>query len=156
MSAPPSVRSSPWSPARTCGRLLGAALLVVDGLALAFASMPPVALDATRHALAVGFIALLICGIAPRMVPGFSGGHIASPLLVSATLWLGNTAALLRVGSIVFAPLLAHAGTAGQTARLVAFGLSGPVGLALAICLAWNLWPALRLRMPLRIPLLSR
>jgi uncharacterized protein involved in response to NO len=126
--------------------LVGALLLVVDGLTLLVGAQPPIAPDATRHAFAVGFIALLICGIAPRMVPGFSGGRITSANLVTATLWLGNTAAILRVGSLILAPLLLAAGRAGQEISLVAFGLSGPVGLALAICLAWNLWPALRLR----------
>ena len=79
------------------------------------------------------------------MLPGFSGGRIRSPQLVSATLWLGNAAAILRVGALILAPLLALAGSAGTTVGVLAFGLSGPVGLALAICLAWNLWPVLRL-----------
>lgn len=131
--------------------LLGGALLVVDGAALLFGAEPPLAIDAARHALAVGFIALLICGIAPRMVPGFSGGQIASPRLVAATLWLGNAAALLRVGSVLFGPALASAGSWGAVISNLAFGISGPVGLALAACLAWNLWPALRLP-PLRLP----
>jgi hypothetical protein len=88
----------------------------------------------------VGFISLLICGIAPRMLPGFSGGSIHSAKLVSATLWLGNLAALLRVSSVLLAPWLRF-GTLdiGQ----VAFGCSGLCGLALAICLALNIWPAL-------------
>jgi hypothetical protein len=80
------------------------------------------------------------------MIPGFSGGRIASPRLVAATFWLGNTAALLRVGSVIGAPLLAATGSVGQTLAAIAFGLSGPLGLALAACLAVNLWPALRLR----------
>src|SRR6266568_1986451 len=80
--------------------ILGGVLLVTDGLAMLFGAVPVFASDAIRHSLAVGFITLLICGIAPRMLPGFSGGSIASPILVNATLWLGNTAALLRVGTI--------------------------------------------------------
>lgn len=126
--------------------MLGGVLLVSDGLALLLQGSPLFALDAMRHSLAVGFIALLICGIAPRMIPGFSGGTIASAHLVTATLWLGNSAAILRVGSLLVEPLLATYGTVGQTIDAVAFGLSGPVGLALAICLAVNLWPALKLR----------
>jgi uncharacterized protein involved in response to NO len=99
--------------------------------------------DAARHSLAVGFIALLICGVAPRMLPGFSGGRIRSARLVTATLWLGNGAALLRVGPLLAAPVLAALGPAGVAAGALAFGLSGPTGLALAIILAVNLWPAL-------------
>lgn len=123
--------------------LLGSVLLIVDGLTMLFGQGPFFAIDAIRHSLTVGFITLLICGISPRMVPGFSGGKIASPALVSATLWLGNTAAFLRVGSLLLAPVLAPLSIAGFSLYSILFGLSGPVGLALAICLAVNLWPAL-------------
>jgi uncharacterized protein involved in response to NO len=125
--------------------LLGGVLLIVDGLDMLFGQPPLFAIDAIRHSLAVGFITLLICGISPRMIPGFSGGKIASPGLVSATLWLGNTAALLRVGSLLLATVLATVSFAGGSLFTILFGLSGPVGLALAICLLVNLWPALRL-----------
>lgn len=123
--------------------LLAGLLLLVDGLALLVSLTPPVALDAIRHSLAVGFITLLICGIAPRMITGFSGGKIVSPHLVSATLWLGNSAAFLRVGSILALPLLSTSGSGGLYLYRTLFGLSGPTGLALAACLAVNLWPAL-------------
>ena len=121
----------------------GALLLVLDGAALVFGASVPVSLDAARHSFAVGFIALLICGIAPRMLPGFSGGHIVSPALVRATLWLGNAAALLRVGSVLLAQPLAGLGDVGANLDAAIFGLSGPVGMALVICLAINLWPAI-------------
>ncbi|HEV2661349.1 MAG TPA: hypothetical protein VGU68_12155, partial [Ktedonobacteraceae bacterium] len=113
--------------------LLGSLLLLVDGIARLVTGTPPFATDAIRHSFAIGFIALLICGIAPRMLPSFSGGHIVSPRLVSATLWLGNIAAALRVGSVLLASVLPGA----QDTFLL--GLSGPCGLALAI----NLWPTL-------------
>jgi len=122
--------------------MLGALLLLIDGGSVLATGGELVAFDAVRHAFALGFIALLICGIAPRMLPGFSGGRIASPKLVSATLWLGNAAAMLRVGSLLFAPLFT--GTLGSAIDTFLFSLSGPCGLALAICLAINLWPALR------------
>ncbi len=123
--------------------LLGGVLLSVDGLTILFGQTPFFAIDAIHHCLAVGFITLLICGISPRMVPGFSGGKIASPALVSATLWLGNIAAILRVGSLLLATVLATISFEGGSLYSILFGLSGPVGLALAICLAVNLWPAL-------------
>lgn len=122
--------------------MLGALLLLIDGIGLLATGVTPVAFDAVRHSFAIGFIALLICGIAPRMLPSFSGHHILSPRLVSATLWLGNAAALLRVGSILLAPLFS--GTQGNAIDTFLFSLSGPFGLALAICLAINLWPLLR------------
>lgn len=123
--------------------ILGGILLLIDGLALLGGLAPAVDLDIIRHSFAVGFITLLICGISPRMIPGFSGGKIMSPRLVVATLWLGNGAAVLRVGSLLLAPLLSGAVVGGISFDTVLFGLSGPTGLALAICLTINLWPAL-------------
>ena len=117
-------------------------LLLINGLFELFGKAAPLADDAIRHGLTIGFLSLLICGLAPRMLPGFSGGTIRSARLVSATLWLGNLAALFRVGSLVFAPWLVIGPlNPGQ----ITFGCSGVLGLALAICLACNLWPALRL-----------
>lgn len=133
--------------------VLGGVLLLLDGVALALGAPLPAPLDAARHSLALGFIALLICGVAPRMLPGFSGGHIRSAALVRATLWLGNGAALLRVGSLLVAPALAAFGSGGIALDTALFGISGPVGLALAICLAVNLWPALRSPRPADAPL---
>lgn len=122
--------------------MFGALLLLIDGGSVLATGSDLVAFDAVRHSFAIGFIALLICGIAPRMLPSFSGGKIVSPKLVSATLWLGNAAAVLRVGSILFAPLFTSAQASSLDTWL--FSLSGPFGLALAICLAINLWSALR------------
>jgi hypothetical protein len=76
------------------------------------------------------------------MIPGFSGGRIRSARLVWATLWLGDLAALLRVGSLLIAPALAGNVTGSAVANAL-FGLSGLVGLGLAACLLVNLWPAL-------------
>ena len=122
--------------------MLGALLLLIDGGSVLTTGRELVAFDAVRHSFALGFIALLICGIAPRMLPGFSGSQMVSPSLVSATLWLGNTAAVLRVGPLLFAPLFG--GAQGFAMDTFLFSLSGPCGLALALCLAINLWPALR------------
>src|ERR1051326_7015109 len=104
----------------------GALLLLIDGIGLLVTGTAPLVFDAIRHSFAIGFIALLICGIAPRMLPSFSGRHIASPRLVSATLWLGNAAALLRVGSILLAPFFPS--TRGSTVDTFLFSLSGPFG----------------------------
>lgn len=123
--------------------LLAGLLLLLDGGALALGANPPVSLDAPRHSLALGFIALLMAGVSSRMIPGFSGGRLASPRWVVALLWLGNGAAVLRVGSLLALPALAGLGATGLALDSVCFGLSGPLGLAFAICLTINLWPAL-------------
>jgi len=126
--------------------LLGALLLLIDGIDQLLTGTQPFAIDAIRHSFAIGFIALLICGIAPRMLPSFSGGQIVSPRLVSATLWLGNASAVLRVGSSLLASFFPS--TQGYGLDTFLLGLSGPCGLALAICLAINLWPTLHSSMP--------
>ena len=121
---------------------LAALLLLVDGAVLLASGTIAIPLDAIRHSLALGFITLLICGIAPRMLTGFFGANIRSAGLVTATLWLGNAAALLRLSAYWLPPLVGD-GTALQAAL---FGLSGPLGLALITCLAINLWPVTRTR----------
>lgn len=123
--------------------ILGAIILLQYGIATIFNAAPLIAFDAARHSLTAGFIALLIGGIAPRMLPGFSGGKIASPNFVTATLWLGNIAVAFRVLSVVIAPFVN-----GDTATITTFlfGLSGPFGLAYAWCLLLNLWPAIHPR----------
>lgn len=92
--------------------------------------------DIERHAITAGFIALLIFGMAARMLPGFSGKtRVASPRLVLATFWLGNTAALFRVAPR-FAPELIGA--------RIALASSGVVAWLAVACLAINLWLTLR------------
>ncbi|GLV58346.1 hypothetical protein KDH_51790 [Dictyobacter sp. S3.2.2.5] len=121
--------------------LVSGIFLLINGVSDLLSFAAPLAEDALRHSLTIGFVSLLLCGLAPRMLPGFSGGTIRSARLVSVTLWLGNLAALLRVGSLLFSPWL----TIGQlNLSPLAFGFSGILGLALALCLAINLWPALR------------
>jgi uncharacterized protein involved in response to NO len=75
--------------------MLGALLMLIDGVSQLVTGALPFAIDAVRHSFAIGFIALLICGIAPRMLPSFSGGQIVSPRLVSATLWLCSSGAVV-------------------------------------------------------------
>jgi hypothetical protein len=57
-----------------------------------------------------------------RMLTGFSGGSIRSPRLMTATLWLGNAAALLRLSVFWLPPLLGD----GSALQAVPFGASGP------------------------------
>lgn len=92
--------------------------------------------DAERHSLTLGYITLLISGMAVRMLPGFSGKRrVASPALVLATFWIGNLAAVLRVVPL-FVP--------GLTASDAALGLSGAVGWIAIACLAANMWLTFR------------
>lgn len=87
--------------------------------------------DTTRHALAVGFISLLIFGMAARMVPGFSQKkRLAYPSLVMVTFLLGNLAAFLRVVPTLFPE---------YTPALQLWGLSGIIAWAAIAVLAVNL-----------------
>jgi uncharacterized protein involved in response to NO len=123
--------------------LVAATLLLVGGLAaLVGAPAPP--LDAERHALGAGFITLLIFGMGPRLLPGFVGrGHVASARLVWATLWLGNAAALLRVGPLLVAWLLGPAISVTSPAFAHLLALSGLLDLVAVGCWGWNLWRTL-------------
>ncbi len=132
--------------------LVGGVSMLINGGVGIVGGTPPIDPDAVRHSITVGYVALLICGVSPRMVPGFSHGRIASPKLVRATLWLGNSAALLRVGALLVAPTLAGAGAWAYQVDQAAFGLSGPLGLLLAVALAVNLWPALGASLRVQTP----
>ncbi|GCE29909.1 hypothetical protein KDA_53930 [Dictyobacter alpinus] len=124
--------------------MLGGILLLADGLSVLISGSVLVDIDIIRHSLTIGFISLLISGIAPRMLPGFSGKHIASASLVRATLWLGNIAALLRVGVLLLSPLASMVYPPTRTISELLFALSGPIGLIFATCLLINIWPTLR------------
>jgi len=88
--------------------------------------------DIERHAITVGFITLLIFGMAVRMLPGFSGkSRVASTKLVLATFVLGNLAAFCRVATL-FVP--------GSIAAGIAYGSSGAIGWVAVACLSLNLW----------------
>ncbi len=55
---------------------------------------------ASRHAVTVGFIALLILAIGPRMLPSFlNGRELYSTRWMGASLWLLSAGCLLRVSS---------------------------------------------------------
>lgn len=92
--------------------------------------------DAARHALFVGFITLLIFGMAVRMAPGFSGKRgVAHPDLALWLFVLGNLAALLRVVPTLFPQ---------SEFALMLWGLSGFVGWCAVLVLAVMMWATFR------------
>ncbi len=112
------------------------AMAIADGIGRILGNPALLNPDIERHAITVGFITLLIFGMATRMLPGFSGkSRIASPRLVLATFWFGNLAALFRVAPL-FAPSIAGAN--------LALGSSGALGWLAVACLAANLWRTMR------------
>ncbi len=123
------------------GWLVVAAILLVAGAWLGLAGAPAPPLDAERHALGAGFITLLIFGMGARLLPGFLGReHLDHPRLVWATFWLGNAAALLRVGPLLVPWLLALAGSAGAPPATALLALSGLLDMLAVACFGWNLW----------------
>jgi uncharacterized protein involved in response to NO len=94
-----------------------------------------------RHMYLLGFITLLIFGMAVRMLPGFlHKRQVARPALVEATFWLGNTAAACRVLWFVLPPGVLQEVPGSMWLVSSAFAVSGLLGLAAVWCLAVNVW----------------
>lgn len=111
---------------------------LVNGAVLVLGSSALLNPDIERHSITLGFITLLIFGMAVRMLPGFSGKRqVASTQLVLATFWLGTIATVFRV-----APLLAP----GVPGADIALGSSGAIGWLAVACLSVNLWLTFRSR----------
>ncbi len=121
--------------------VLAAGFEMIHGGAAVAGSPPPFGSGVVRHMYLLGFVTLLIFGVAVRMLPGFLRKRaVASPGLVEPTIWLGNAAAAFRVLPLLLpSALLASVPGAAILARAV-FGLSGMIGLAAVACLAVNLW----------------
>ncbi len=128
---------------------VAALALCVNGVVQLAAGFAPIDDDAVRHATTAGFVTLLIFGVGQRMLPGFAGRKLLSPRLVTATLWLGGAAAILRVLPVLVGSMMNVFGVGvnpGVIASLLqgAFGLSGPLDLAALLCFTINLWDILR------------
>jgi hypothetical protein len=93
----------------------------------------------------LGFVTLLIFGMAVRMLPGFlAQRRVAYPALVEATFWLGNTAVVSRILPFVVPPAILQQVPGLALIAQIAFGVSGLLGFAAVWCLACNLWQTAR------------
>jgi hypothetical protein len=119
--------------------LLAAALL---GAYLSFRPAlggPPTAMteaSAARHALALGFVTLIIVGMATRILPVFSGNRLFSARLQQLAFWLLFTSAALRVS----VELVWSYGSALDPL----LSTSGVLGLAGIAVFAANIWLTLQ------------
>jgi hypothetical protein len=95
--------------------------------------------DAIRHVYLVGFITLLILGMAVRMIPGFIQKQLASARLVDFTFWLGNLAVIGRVLPLLVPAFFFEKISFAVSMSQAFFALSGMLGLAAICCLAVNL-----------------
>jgi hypothetical protein len=92
--------------------------------------------SAARHALALGFVTLMIYSVASRALPAFLGRRLWSARLQAATLVVANLGVALRVG-----PQL------GQTADALGnaiVGLSGLLAYVALVLFALNVVRTLR------------
>ncbi|HUK87502.1 MAG TPA: NnrS family protein, partial [Terriglobales bacterium] len=83
------------------------AWLIVAGLLGVWAAVTPGGAGiwgASRHALTVGFVAMMVFAVGQRILPAFSGMRLLfSPRLMFACLGLLNLGCLLRVSSEILA-----------------------------------------------------
>lgn len=91
--------------------------------------------DAGRHALTMGFVTLLIGGMAVRMIPGFVKKPFPAPRAVLALAVLGHAAALARVLPLV---------VPGVPGGRAALAISGALAWTFVLVLALLLRPLLR------------
>jgi uncharacterized protein involved in response to NO len=120
--------------------LFGALLELLSGLATIMRWEVAVSTDTIRHSYLVGFITLLIMGMAPRMIPGFIQKKLASTKLVEATFWLGNAAVICRIVPLLLPEILLEKIPPAILLSQWMFALAGIFGLVAVSCLAVNLW----------------
>ena len=109
---------------------LGMAIYTLTG------NTPSYGSDPVRHTFLLGFITILILGMAQRMLPGFMHRkRIASKTIVMLTFVFGNLAVVLRVFPFVLSSYFPN--FAGLF--LYGFGVSGVFAIAAIVLLGVNL-----------------
>ncbi len=88
------------------------------------------------HAVTIGFISMMIMGMAARIVPAFAATRLHSRSLFVLTWWCLMLGTLLRVPAQAL-----YSSTGGAIGPLL--GLSGIVQLAGMMLFTWNLWRTL-------------
>ena len=92
-------------------------------------------LSAARHALTMGFLVVLLVGMASRILPGYSGWALQHPRFLGWTIGLLLAGAAVRVGGEL------AGGYVGLFGPLT--GLGGVLGTLGFLLFAASLWPAL-------------
>ncbi len=95
-------------------------------------------IDATRHAVAVGFVTLMITGMATRVLPVFAGRRLFRGWMAEWVFYMLNAAAILRVlGGL-------SADTVYINDRYWLMAAAGTLALAAMMMFAYNLYRTLR------------
>lgn len=117
---------------------------VVLGVAMSFSPYALVWRPAHMHANLLGFVAMMIFGVAYHVIPRFSGAPLFRPRLARAHFWIANAGLLLMVAGWIARPFAAGA------MRLLQLG--GLLGAAGAFLFAFNIWRTLGAARPLGAP----
>lgn len=119
--------------------LIGAGLELIIGLSTLLQWEVGIATDAIRHCYLLGFITLLILGMAPRMIPGFINKKLASAKWVNQTFWYGNLATGCRVLPLLVPDFWFERFSSAVFVAQAMFTVSGLFGLVAISYLAMNL-----------------
>jgi cbb3-type cytochrome oxidase subunit 1 len=87
---------------------------------------------AHMHANLLGFVAMMIFGVAYHVIPRFTGHPLHRPRLAAAHWWLANLGLAGMVAGFIARP---HAGGAG-----IVLGLGGALAATGAYLFIYNLW----------------
>lgn len=133
--------------ASLCWLVLGVTLGVAMALVPEWVRYRP----AHVHMLLLGFVTMMISGVAYHVFPRFASTPLYSAALAATHLWLANIGLLLLVCGFVGR---AH----NQIHAPWLLGLGGVLSALGAYLLAWNLWQTLRraAMLPSRLPPVRR
>jgi len=85
------------------------------------------------HMNLLGFVTMMIYGVAYHVIPRFTGHQLQSRRLAEIQWWLANSGLLLMVTGFVLAP---HA----VPFAIVALGTGGVLSATAAYCFVYNVW----------------
>jgi heme/copper-type cytochrome/quinol oxidase subunit 1 len=101
------------------GGLLGLWWLAFPG------SLPAHALRAHAHLMLVGFVGMMVFGVALHVLPRFTGRALFSERVADAQFWLANAGLLaMAAGWLAAAPALARGGGAALWTSFALFALN--------------------------------
>jgi hypothetical protein len=105
---------------------LGVGVLLGFGIAVWPAGLMVIR-PAHVHATLLGFVTMMIFGVAYHVIPRFTGAALHSPVLAEAHVWVANLGLVLMVGGWILRAAVGAAGTpalhAGATLNVLSAGL---------------------------------
>ena len=127
---------------------VGAILDILAGIQLALGFPLWADGDAHRHIYLAGFLATLLFGMEPRMIPGFiHARQVGVPGLVGPAVVVWTLTALLRIAPLLLEGSLNGWGVPAQVLA-ISFGVSGPLGTIAVGLLAVSLFKTRPLQAP--------